>query len=249
MFTDTHCHILQEDYENPDAIIIKSLKSNIKRLVISGYDYRSNKEALNLAKKHENVYVTLGQHPSNLDNFSKNLNFVLQNINHPKVIGIGEIGLDYHYGDKNKKEQIIGFKKMLKLSQKYKKPVIIHTRDANQDTLKILSKYKTSGIVHSFSDSLETAKKYINIGYSLGINGILTFKNSDLKDVLKMIPLEYILLETDSPYLAPSPLRSSKNEPANLTIIAEKMSEIYKIDLKELSIVLEENFLKIFDII
>lgn len=248
MFTDTHCHIFKEDYSDIEKIINNAITNKVNRLIVSGFNYQSNVEALKLAKKFQNVYLTLGQHPCNLEDIEKNLKFIEKNINFEKVLGIGEIGLDYHYDNYDKTKQIKIFNKMMSLAVKYQKPVVIHSRDAQIDTFNILKNYKIKGIIHSFTENLEIAKQYINLGYLLGINGIITFKNSNLSTVLNNISIKYILLETDSPYLAPEPLRSTKNEPANIIYIAQKIAEIYKIDLKNLSKKLESNLLDIFDI-
>ncbi len=249
MFTDTHCHILSTSYFNPEDIIENLKNNNIKRIIINGYNLKTNKEVISLANKHTNVYGALGIHPDNIiENLQENINLIKENIHNPKIIAIGEIGLDYFHNKENKEKQISLLENFFKLAEEYNLPVIIHNRDATDDLIKTLKKYHLKGIIHCFSGSIETAKEYLKLGFKLGIGGVLTFKNSHLRDTLKEIPLSSILLETDSPYLTPSPLRGLPNEPMYLKFIADELLSIYNISLEELSITLEHNFHDIFDI-
>ena len=249
MLTDTHCHILSEKYDNV-AEILKNLKqNNIKRVIINGYNHKTNQEVIKLIEKHDNVYGAIGVHPADAtDNLDEALDFIKKNLNHPKIVAIGEIGLDYHWNPETKEKQINCFIKQLELAKEYQKPIIVHNRDSDEDMLKILANYDLKGIMHCFGGNYEQAKSFIDLGYKLGINGILTFKNSELSKVLKKIDVKNILLETDAPYITPEPYRKEKNEPKYLNVIAEKVAEIYQINQLELSEILEENLYHIFDL-
>ena len=222
---DTHCHITSEYYDNIDEVINK-MKDNI--IIVSGTNKDDIKEVINLCN-YKNVYGTIGIYPTE----ELDLKIIEDNINNKKIVGIGEIGLDYHL-EHNKEEQINKFIKQLDLARKYNKTVVIHTREAIQDTYDILKNYKDlKKVIHCYSGSLEMAKEFIKIGCRLGIGGVLTFKNSKLKDVIKEIDLKYLLLETDSPFLTPEPYRGTKNEPYNIIYIAKKIAEIKNISLEE----------------
>ena len=156
--------------------------------------------------------------------------------------------MDYHYGKENRDEQIILFKKQLDLASELNLPVVIHSRDATKDTVDILKKYSLNGVIHCFSGSLEIAKEYIKMGFLLGIGGVVTFKNSKLPLVVREIPLESIVLETDSPYLTPTPYRGSVNSSKYIPIIAEKIAEIKEISTSEVASVTTNNALKLFDL-
>ncbi len=222
---DTHCHITSEYYNNINEVINK-MKDNI--IIVSGTNKDDIKEVIELCK-YKNVYGTIGIYPTE----ELDLKVIEDNINNKKIVGIGEIGLDYHL-EHNKEEQINKFIKQLDLARKYNKTVVIHTRDAIQDTYDILKNYKDlKKVIHCYSGSLEMAREFIKIGCRLGIGGVLTFKNSKLKDVVKEIDLKYILLETDSPFLTPEPFRGTKNEPYNVIYVAKKIAEIKNISLEE----------------
>lgn len=249
MFTDTHCHIYKEYYENIDEILKRALESNINRVINNGCNRESNKEVLALANTYNNMYIALGIHPESADTYQKeDLTFIEENLSNPKVIAIGEIGLDYHYTKENKTLQIKLLENQLKIAETHNLPVIIHSREATEDTINTLKKYHVKGVIHSFSGSLETAKIYIKMGYLLGINGVITFKNSKLKEVIKELPLEHLVLETDSPYLTPEPFRGKPNEPARIKEIATFISELKGISLEELARITNENIMRIFDI-
>lgn len=249
MFTDTHCHIYKEYYENIDDIINSSINKNITRWINNGCSNSSNKEVLKLIDKYPNMYGALGIHPEEVDNYNdSDLKFIEDNLNNKKVIAIGEIGLDYYYTKDNKDKQIKLFEYQLSIAEKYNLPVIIHSREATEDTIKTLKKYKVTGVIHSFSGSLETANIYIKMGFLLGINGVITFKNAKLKDVYKNIDLNNIILETDSPYLTPEPFRGQKNEPQRIYNIAEFICKLKNISLEELSIITNKNIKRTFDI-
>ena len=248
MYTDTHCHIFKENYEDVDFILKNLEKNNIKRIIINGYDNNTNKEVINLINKYNNVYGSLGIHPSEIDDYNKeSLDFIIDNINNPKIVAVGEIGLDYYRNKETKVKQIKLFEEMLKIAERYNKPIIVHNRQATDDMLKILKKYNLKGIMHSFSGSIETANEYIKLGYKLGINGIITFKNTNLRNVIEQISIKDILLETDSPYLSPEPLRGKPNEPKNLAYIAKQISKTKNIKEEKLSEKLEKNLNDIFD--
>lgn len=248
MFTDTHCHILSDKYYNPLDIILNLERDNIKRIIINGFNFNSNKEVIGLIN-YDRVYGALGIHPDNINDFNKeSIEFICNNLNNKKIIAIGEIGLDYYHNKENKNEQIEMFEYYLNLAEEYNLPVIIHSRDATDDLLRILKKHKCRGIIHCFSGSLETARAYIKLGYKLGIGGVVTFKNCNLKDVLKEIDICNILLETDSPYLAPVPLRGTFNEPVNVNLVADYLCSLYNFSFKELSDKLENNFNDLFNI-
>ena len=224
---DTHCHIFNEYYNNIDVILNK-MKENI--IIISGTNDLDNQEVIKLCNEYPNVYGTLGIHPTENvtdDSFT----FIEKNINNSKIVAIGEIGLDYYWNkDENQK---IKFIKQLDLARKYNKPVVIHSRDATAETYEILKEYQDlKKVIHCYSGSLEMALKFIKINCKLGIGGVITFKNSKLKDVVKEIDLKYILLETDSPFLTPEPLRGTKNEPYNIIYVAKKIAEVKNISLE-----------------
>ena len=163
-------------------------------------------------------------------------------------LGFIPIDLDYHYEGFDKIKQFELFEKQLKIAEKYNLPVVIHSRDAVQDTIDILKKYKVSGIIHSFSGSYEVAKIYLDMGFKLGINGVVTFKNCNLKDTLIKLSPNDIVLETDSPYMTPHPHRGEKNESKNIVIIAEFVSKLFNVSPQELAEITRENVNKIFDI-
>lgn len=247
MIIDTHCHVIDLEYDNIDEIINR-FKDNI--MIISGYDSISNRNVVDIVKKYKNVYGTLGFHPSEVDKFSEEeFNYIKNNINNSKIVGIGEIGLDYHYGSNDKEKQIKMFKSLLDLAQSENISVVIHTRDAAQDTMNILKNYKLKVDIHCFGYSLEIAKECIKRGYRLGIGGVLTFKNSKkLVEIVSNIPIENILLETDSPYLTPGPFRGKKNEPFYLSYVIDKISEIKKISIDEVKKITTKNAKEQFDL-
>ena len=249
MFTDTHCHIYSEYYNNIDDILDNSNNNKVNRWINNGCDSKTNKEVLELITKHDNMYGTLGIHPENvLDYKEEDIEFIRQNIKNKKVIAIGEIGLDYHYTKDNKNEQIKLLETQLKIAEDNNLSVIIHSRDATLDTINTLKKYNVKGVIHSFSGSLETAQIYIKMGYMLGFNGVITFKNANIKDIIKEIPLEYLVLETDSPYLTPEPFRGKQNNPSHIIDIAKFVADLKNISLEELSNITNENIKRMYNI-
>lgn len=250
MYIDTHCHISKKDYADIDKIIKEAEENNVKKLIISGCDKESIKESIEISKKYANVYLSLGYHPSEVETTTKEDLEELKSIikTNKKVVAVGEIGLDYYWVKDNKEKQKQLFKDMLDIAEELNLPVVIHSRDAFQDTFDMLKEKKAKGVIHCFSGSLENAKRYINIGFTLGIGGVVTFKNTNLKDVVKELDLNNIILETDSPYLAPSPYRGQQNEPKYIPIIAEEISNIKGISTETIEKVTTENVKNIFGI-
>ena len=246
MLIDTHCHLSYEDYENLDEVI----KNMNGIMIASGCDDKTNKEVLELTQKYPNVYGTLGIHPSEIDSINHaSFEIIEKNINNPKIVAIGEIGLDYYWVKDNKEKQKEIFIKQLDLAQKYNKPVVIHTRDSVQDTYDILKKYKLKGTIHCFSSSLEMAKEFIKIGYKIGVGGVITFKNSvKSQEIVKELDLKDILIETDSPYLTPEPYRSKRNKPEFVYYVAQKISELKKIKIEDVITITGNNAIEQFDL-
>lgn len=246
---DTHCHISINDYDDIDSLILKISNAGIKKVIVNGYDMASNIEVLSLIKKYDIVYGAIGFHPNELGEFNDSyLMFLEEHINDEKIVALGEIGLDYHYDDYDKNKQIDIFKKQLEIAKKYRKPIIVHTRDAISDTYNILSEYELKGSIHAFSGSLEMANLFIEKGYYIGIGGVITYKNAKkLKDVLENISLEYVLLETDSPYLTPEPYRGLKNDSSNVSLIVDKIAEIKNVSSDYVVKITAKNAFSLFD--
>ena len=194
------------------------------------------------------MYGALGIQPENLDELNdENISFIEEHINDDKIVAVGEIGLDYHY-DLDKERQKDLFKRQLDIARKYNKPVIVHSRDCIQETYDILKMYNIKGIMHCYSGSVEMAKKFVEIGFFLGIGGISTFKNSrKVVEVIKNIPIEYILLETDCPYLTPEPYRGKRNEPAYIPLILERICSLKSLNYKDVEEVMTSSILRLFD--
>ena len=249
MFVDTHCHFEKQYYDNFDQVVNNAKDNEVDILIACGCSKSANEEALLVSKKYSNIYTTIGYHPDQASIiFDEDIDLLEHQLHNNKVIGIGEIGLDYHYEGYNKEKQFELFEKQLKLAEKLNLPVVIHSRDAVQDTIAILKKYNVRGIIHSFSGSYEVAKIYLDMGFKLGINGVVTFKNCNLKDTLVKLSPNDIVLETDAPYMTPHPFRGEKNESKNIKIIAEFVSQLYQISPQELAKITSENVHLIFDI-
>ncbi len=239
---DTHAHLFNEYYKKEEIEnIINSFNGYI---IVSGTDRLSNKEVLKL--NYKNVFITLGIHPDTVLKYDNNdLLFIEKNIK--KIVGIGEIGLDYHYGKETKDKQIELFKKQLDIARKYNKTAVIHSRDAINDTINILKEYKdVKKVLHCYSGSIESANELIKLGSYFGIGGVITFKNSKLVDVVSKLPLDRIVLETDSPFL--SPFRGLKNEPSNIIEVAKKIGEIKNITYEKVLEITFDNAIRLFDL-
>ena len=224
--TDTHFHLdLDDDIDN---ILENARKNDVKNFIISGCDLKGIEEGIKIINKYEDIYLTIGIHPDEINDFNDTTISYLEKLilENEKIIGIGEIGLDYYHNKENKDDQKRIFKLQLDLATKLNLPVVIHTRDAFLDTYNILKEYNLKGTIHCFSGSLECAKMYIDLGYLLGIGGVSTYKNTNLTSVLKEIDLNHIVFETDSPYLTPEPIRNEVNESKNISIICDNLCQL-----------------------
>ena len=250
MYIDTHCHLSIEDYDDIDYIINENRKALVDKIIISGCTRKTIEEAVKISKKYFDVYVTIGFHPSEADIIiEEDIEYLKSLLSNNKVVGIGEIGLDYHYGKYNVDNQKDLFRKQLKLAKEYDLPVVIHSRDATNDTINILREFSdVCGVIHCFSGSIETAKEYISMGYMLGIGGVITFKNSKLFEVIEKIGLNNIVVETDSPYLTPEPYRGKKNSSKYIYLVANKIAEVLNIDNKIVAKKILNNTYSLFDL-
>ncbi len=250
MFIDTHCHVLSEYYDNIDEVIERAFNNGVTKIIINGCDMKSNLEVLKLTKKYDGVYGAIGFHPEDMDGVSDNdLVWIAEHINDDKIVAVGEIGLDYHYDNIDREKQIDLFKKQLEIARNFNKPVIVHSRDCIGITYNILEEAGVKGVIHCYSGSVEMAHKFVKMGFLLGVGGIITFKNAkNIISVINDIDLEYILLETDSPYLTPEPYRKLKNEPFYVPVIAKKVAEVKGVTLEEVSCITSANAKRVFDI-
>ncbi|OFX61571.1 MAG: hydrolase TatD [Bacteroidetes bacterium GWA2_30_7] len=251
---DTHTHIYLKEFDSDiEEVINRSFNSGVIGLVLPNIDSTSIARMLELSGKFpDKIFSSIGLHPSSVkENYLEELKIIDEYLEKEKFIAIGEIGLDLYWDKTFREQQIIAFRYQIELSLKYNIPLIIHIRKAFDDTFKVLSEFsnsKLNGIFHCFGGDLKQAQKAISLGFSLGIGGVVTFQNSGLQSVVKEIPIEHIVLETDAPFLAPVPFRGKRNEPSYLTYIADKIAEIKNMSVYEVGEITTENAGRLFRI-
>lgn len=240
ILVDTHAHIDEESFaEDFDEMLLRAYANDVKYVVNIGANMDESRVSIELADKYESIYATVGVHPHDVDEVDdKALDQLAAWCSHDKVVAVGEIGLDYFRSQTSKEMQSRAFAAQLDVARQMHMPVSIHDRDAHGDTMRMLKNEGKgiNGILHCFSGSWEMAKELIKMDYCIAIGGAVTFKNAaKLPEIAANIPLEYLLLETDCPYLAPHPHRGTRNEPANIRLIAEFIANLRGITLEELA--------------
>ena len=246
---DTHAHYDDERFDEIRDELFKAMhKNGVCGIVSCGCDETSSKKALKMAEQNDFVYAAVGVHPGNIDS-GTTVEQIKSLATHPKCVAIGEIGLDYYWVDDNKREQIEIFEKQILLAKELDLPIIVHDRDAHGDTLEILKKYKPKGVVHCYSGSVEMAQEIIKIGMYIGVGGVITFKNAKkLPDVVKIIPDELLLVETDCPYLAPEPYRGKLCHSGMIKYTAQKIAEIRGTTSEKILNLTAQNAKKLFNL-
>ena len=249
---DSHAHLTDEKFDNVEEILKNAKESGIEKIVCSAYNLSSSNEATKLAEKYENVFSNVGLHPENVEEFSEEYFEKLKKLyKSPKVVAVGEIGLDYHFTTENKDLQKQIFEKQLLLANELNLPAVIHSRDAMGDTIEILKKVrlKRESLLHCFSGSYESAKILMELGFSFSFGGVVTFNNAkNVVEVVKNLPIEKILLETDCPYMTPVPFRGQRNEPKNIVYIADAISRIKGMTIEEVAEITTKNAERLFKI-
>lgn len=248
MIIDTHCHIYPSEMDDAEEIIKKCEEKNIV-LLLNGIDKESNSEILELTKKYDNVYAALGYDHSVVDKINEDdIKILDEQLSNDKIVAVGEIGLDYYWVKDNKEKQKELFEKMLFLAEKHNLPVIVHAREAIQDTYDILKKHKVIGSMHCYQGSSEMAKEFIKLGFYIGIDGPITYKNNKKqKEMIKNIDINHILVETDSPYLSPEPVRGEKNTSLNLIYILEKIGEELNMSIGDITNITTNNARRLYE--
>ncbi len=251
--TDTHSHLYLPQFdEDRDSVLERAMKNHVSKIYLPNIDSSTIKPMLQLAGAvPEHIFPLIGLHPTSVkENFMEELETVKKWLDKKLFHGVGEVGIDLYWDKSQKERQIIAFREQLIYSLEYKLPVIIHVRDSFDEIFMVLDEFSNkqlSGIFHSFTGTIEHAKKAIAAGFKIGINGIVTFKNSGLSEVVKKIELENIVLETDSPYLSPAPKRGKRNESSYLIYIGEKLSEIFSTDLETVARITSQNAKQVFN--
>jgi len=252
MYFDTHTHLDDEKFAQDRDLVIKMIQdAGVSLAVNVGSDLASSRASLALAEKYEFIYAAVGVHPSEVGSMQDaDLDTLALMASHEKAVAIGEIGLDYHYDEPPKEIQKIWFEKQLRLAQELSMPYIIHDRDAHQDTLDILKKVGYfNGVMHCFSGSYEMAKTVLDMGLFISIAGQVTFKNAPkVQEVAKMVPIDRLFVETDSPYLTPEPYRGQRNHSANVRFTCEKIAELKGVSVEMLANATLENGKKFYGI-
>ena len=247
---DTHCHVYEEEMSNYKDIIEECSKKNIN-MIINAVDINSSKTVIYLSKEYNNVYSAVGLNYDTIDSVTRDDLIELEKlIKNEKIVAIGEIGLDFYWTKENKDKQILFFKKQLEIAKKYDLPVIVHARESIQDAYDII---KESGVrkgsMHCFSGSIEMAREFIKLGFKIGIDGPITYKNNKKGiELVKELDLSNLLLETDSPYLSPEPNRGKQNSPLNLEFIAKKIADIKGLSIEEVINITNNNVKETFNI-
>tara|TARA_Y100000739_G_scaffold172671_1_gene150443 strand:- start:711 stop:1472 length:762 start_codon:yes stop_codon:yes gene_type:complete len=250
---DTHTHLYLDHFKDDiDDVVQRAISVGVEKFYLPSISSKYNKSMHDLESKFPNrVFCMIGLHPCYVDkNFELEIEFVKEQIKLRSYKAIGEIGIDLFHEKKYFKQQIIAFEEQIKLALEYDLPIVIHSRESFDEIFEVLKKYKSDklrGIFHCFTGNEDQAKKIIDLNFFLGIGGVVTFKNGKISEFLSSIPLDRIVLETDSPYLAPAPYRGKRNESSYLSIIASKLSEIYNLDVSEISRITQQSSNEIFD--
>lgn len=251
---DSHAHLdLPEFDRDRDAVLERARAAGVETVITVGIGIGECRRALELADRHSFVYATLGIHPHNAAELDlAMLDFIENNARHPKVVALGEMGLDYYRNLSSRQDQVRCFRAQLDLARSLKKPVVIHDRDAHDDTMSILRQEKAGeagGVLHCFSGDAAMARACIDMGFFISIPGTVTFKSAaPLQEVVRQVPLESLLVETDCPFLTPVPYRGGRNEPAYVRLVAEKIAEIKKLSPDEVAGITSGNARKLFRI-
>ena len=253
MLVDSHCHLTYDDFsEDFDEMIARAKENGVTTILNAGNNIGEIAEQIELSEKYPFIYTAVGVHPHNASEYEniKAEDFIKQS-EHKKIVAIGECGLDYYYDYSPKDVQIKVFQEQIKAAQESGLPLIIHTRDADEDTMEILDKMYTqkpfTGELHCFSSGKKLAEYALSIGLYLSASGIITFnKSADLRDIFSEIPLERLLIETDSPFLAPVPMRGRRNEPAFVLHTAEKLAQLRGLSLDKIAEITSDNFFRLF---
>lgn len=246
---DTHVHYDDDAFDEDRHELINSiLNDNVKGFITIGTSIEKSLKSIEIAEKYSQAYASIGVHPEDCNDLQKDyIDKLRQMSKNNKVVAIGEIGLDYHYDGYNKKTQMKCFTEQLELASELNLPVIIHSRDATQDTIDILNAYKPKGVMHCFSGSLETAQKILELGMMISFTGVITFKNAKKAiEVCSAIPIDRLMLETDSPYMTPVPHRGKRNNSNYIIHIAEKIAEIKNIPVNEVIEICNKNAISFF---
>ena len=249
MLTDTHCHLYFEDLKKDlQGVFDRASKLGVSRFICPATNMEDVHQCIEIAENYDQVFCSSGIHPHDTkdvpQNYIEKIYNLMSNVN---MIAIGEIGLDYfrNISDSNIQKKIL--REQLKIALAIDKPVIIHNREADEDMINILTEFpEVSGVAHCFSSKLDMANQFLELGYYISFSGNLTFKNSHLPSIAKELPLDRLLVETDSPFLSPVPFRGKPNEPARVRYVAEKLAEIHNIALEEIANITSENASKIF---
>ena len=255
MIFDTHCHLNSPElYERLDEVLDAASKVGVDKYLVIGWNKESSFLAVELAHRYDNIYAAIGFHPTDIDDVSEEdyIN-TMSLVKDPRVVAIGEIGLDYHWvkDPKQREKQKEWFIKQIEFANEHKKPISIHNREAFEDCLKILKEHKPeySGVMHCYSGSIESLKEVIDLGLYIGLDGPLTFTNAKTpKEVCEAVPLDRLLVETDSPYLAPHPLRGTINEPKNIALVIDEITRIKGLSKKHILDVIYDNSCRLFHV-
>ena len=253
---DSHCHLDALDYENLhqniDEVIEKAKARDVKHLLTIGVTLSRFEKQRDTLAHRDDVSLACGVHPLDLENEPFNYDRLLQLAAHPKVVAVGEIGLDYYYSVDNKALQQEVFAQQVQAANVLNKPVIIHTRAAREDTIRILREndaQKCGGVLHCFTENLEMAKQGLDLGFYISFSGIITFKNAEeIRAVARQVPLDRLLVETDSPYLAPVPYRGKQNQPAYVREVCEYVATLKGVSVEEFAQITTQNFERLFKI-
>lgn len=257
-FFDSHAHYDDEKFDyDRDNLIQELYKNGITKIISAGYSINSSKNALKFAQKYPQIYTTCGISPNDIEEDVENakdiqdkINILKQIARNFKVVAIGEIGLDYYWNKENKGKQKEYFIAQIQLANELELPIVIHTREAVQDTLDILKKHTPNkrGVFHCCPLNRELVKEALNLGFYISFCGPITFKNSkNAEEIINMVPNDKMLIETDSPYLAPEPNRGKRNDSSNLTYIAQKIAEVKNMEIEEVAKLTYENASKLFN--
>lgn len=254
MLFDTHVHLNAEQFEEDlTEVIERARQAGVERMLVVGFDRPTIQKAMELIEAYDFLYASVGWHPVDaIDMTDEDLLWIEELSAHPKVVALGEMGLDYHWDKSPKAVQQEVFRRQIRLAKKVQLPIVIHNREATADIMTILKEEgaeEVGGIMHCFSGSAETAIECIKLNFLISLGGPVTFKNAKKpKEVAKEVPIDKLLIETDCPYLAPHPFRGKRNEPAYVRLVAEQIAELKEIPVEEVERITTENAKKLFDI-